>query len=95
MIGVNLPTVGGPPIGLPLAEVLVRPGVVSYATLPEAVQAGNTVIQGSDVAVAPMGDPVTNQLAPPVAGGLQLELRVVVLPGQPVPVPQSPWVNLP
>lgn len=90
MIGVNIPVVGGPPMGLPLTQVLARPGVVSYATLPAAVQAGNPVIQGSSGAVAPMGDLATNQLAPPVAGGLQMELRVVVVPSQPVALP-APW----
>lgn len=96
-IGRNYPVAGGPPIGLPLTEVLSRPGLVSFATIAGAVRGGCTVIQGDPQAVAPMGDLATNQLAPPIAGGLQMELRAVVVPSQPIPisVPYQPQGWLP
>lgn len=90
MIGKNVPVVGGPAVGLPLTEVLARPGVVAYSSLEAAVAAGNPVIQGDLKAVAPMGDTATGMLAPPIPGGLQMELRVVVVDSQPETL-AAPW----
>lgn len=96
-IGVNIPVVGGPPMGLPLSEVLARPGVVAFASIEGAARGGCPAIQGDPLAVAPMGDLATNQLAPPIAGGLQMELRVIVTDGQPVTIsaPYQPQGWLP
>lgn len=76
--------------GEPVEGLLIRElpaDVLAYDSLEAALAGGDEWQQGTRQAVAPMGDDVTGRLAPPISGGLQMQKRIIVLPGQPVPLP--------
>lgn len=82
--------------GVPLAQKLAEPGVTSL----DWIEATGVVpiIQGSEMAVAPMADTSTGMLAPPIPGGLQMEKVVIVVTSQPanvdLPVVLTAWSKL-
>ena len=83
-IGVVVNYAGFPHQGVPLQQKLAEPGVVEL----DWIEATGVVpiIQGDQMAVAPMADTSTGFLAPPVPGGLQMEKVVIVSEAQPIGV---------
>lgn len=67
-----------------LADKLAEPGVVAL----DWIEATGVVpiLQGAEMAVAPMGDTSTGLLAPPVPGGLQMQKVIIVSEAQPITV---------
>ena len=95
-IGVTINYSGIPLQGVPLAQKLAEPGVVEL----DWIEATGVVpiIQGDQMAVAPMADTSTGVLAPPIPGGLQMEKVVVVVASQPanvdLPAVLTAWSKL-
>lgn len=83
-IGVTVNYEGFPQQGIPLAQKLAEPGVVPL----DWIQATGVVpiIQGDQMAVAPMADSSTGFLAPPIPGGLQMQKVIIVSEAQPIAV---------
>lgn len=84
-IGVTINYSSYPQQAVSLQQKLAEPGVVSL----DWIEATGVVplIQGDQMAVAPMADSSTGFLAPPIPGGLQLEKVVVpIAPTMPMPV---------
>ena len=91
-IGITINYEGFPPRGIPLSQKLAEPGVVAL-TVPETLGVV-PIIQGDVMAVAPMADTSTDQVAPPIPGGLQMEKVVVVVEAQPIVIDPElpPWI---
>lgn len=83
-IGTTVNYTGVPLQGVPLAQKLAEPGVTSMDWIEATGVA--PIIQGSEMAVAPMADTSTGALAPPIPGGLQMEKVVIVMEAQPLAV---------
>lgn len=78
-------TIGIPSRGQSLTERLATPGMDVSTSPAEAKSKLQTTIQGTEKAVTPQADSTTERVAPPIAGGLQMEKTVLVTESAPIP----------
>lgn len=76
--------IGVPPRGQLLSERLATPGMDISTTVAQTKAKQQTTIQGSQKAVTPQADSTTGRVAPPIAGGLQMEKTVLVTGSAPI-----------
>lgn len=86
MIGITVPMGPGTTRGTPITTALATPGMVELNSIEEAQNYPVPVLQGAEKAVIPQADETTGFVAPPVAGGLQMQKMVLVHPAEPVPL---------
>lgn len=88
-------TVGIPSRGQLLTERLATPGMDVSTTPAQAKAKNQTTIQGTEKAVTPQADSTTGRVAPPIAGGLQMEKTVLVTNSAPIPETKATQKNQP
>lgn len=86
-IGVTVGRNSGPS----LVQKLAEPGVTSLDWIEATGEV--PIYQGSEMAVAAMGDTSTGLLAPEVPGGLQMQKVIIVSEAQPIAVDLSRLVD--
>lgn len=78
-----------PKLGIPITDVLTRPGIVVVTSVDEAHAAGLNVTQGNENPPAWQGDTTTGRMAPDIPGGLHYELVALIAEGAPLPLDQQ------